>query len=243
MNDSASRPVGPRDPEALRRERAARRTQALRVDDLPEWRRLSVAIRRQIAASLELDADPGTIAKLADQAERLATALETNAPGKRLALVDSAWEENDRAAMAYLPFSPVMGSLNPASFGIEIRRVGDKVVSEVELAEPTEGATGLVHGGVIAAIYDELLAAANLMIKAGGPTGTLTVRYRKPTPLHSPLRFEAWVDRLEDRKVHVHGHCLLGDQRVSEAEAIFVRFAPDRPLAGWTPPGTGRDDD
>jgi hypothetical protein len=73
--------------------------------------------------------------------------------------------------MAYLPFSPVMGRLNPASFGIEIRRVGDKVVSEVELAEPAEGATGLVHGGVIAAIYDEVLAAANLMIKAGGPTG------------------------------------------------------------------------
>jgi acyl-coenzyme A thioesterase PaaI-like protein len=242
LNDPASRPPGPRDPDALRRERAARRTQALRVDALPEWRRLSDAIRRQIAASLELDAEPEVLARLAEQAELLAAALEGRASGKRLALVDSAWEQNERAAMAYLPFSPVMGRLNPASFGIEIRRVGDKVVSEVELAEPAEGATGLVHGGVIAAIYDEVLAAANLMIKAGGPTGTLTVRYRKPTPLYARLRFEAWVDRLEDRKVHVHGHCLLGDERVTEAQAIFVRFAPDRPLSGWTPPGTGREE-
>ncbi len=143
--------------------------------------------------------------------------------------------------MAYLPFSPVMGRLNPASMGIEIRRVGDKVVSEVALAEAAEGATGLVHGGVIAAIYDELLASANLMIKAGGPTGTLTVRYRKPTPLYSRLRFEGWVERIDDRKVYTRGHCLAGDLLVSEAEAIFVRFSVDRQIAGWNPPVTGKD--
>jgi acyl-coenzyme A thioesterase PaaI-like protein len=241
VNESASRPPPLRDPDALRSARAERRTQALRVDALPEWSRLADAIRRQIAASLELDTDPATLSELAAQAEQLACRLEEHALGKRLALVDSAWEQNERAAMAYLPFSPIMGRLNPASFGIEIRRVGEKVVSEVVLAEPAEGATGLVHGGVIAAIYDEVLAAANLMIKAGGPTGTLTVRYRKPTPLYAPLRFEAWVDRLEDRKVHVHGHCLLGEQRLSEAQAVFVRFSPERQLAGWTPPGTGRE--
>ena len=229
-----------RDPER-RRERATRRTQQLRVDDEPERRRLADAIRRQVAASLELDADRATVSNLVLRAEALALELERSAIGKRLALVDSAWERNDRAAMAYLPFSPVMGSLNPASIGIEIRRVGDKVVSEVEFAEPVEGATGLVHGGVISAIYDELLAAANLMIKAGGPTGTLTVRYRKPTPLYSPLRFEGWVDRIDDRKVYTRGHCLLGDLVVSEGEAIFVRFAPDRQIAGWNPPGTGED--
>jgi acyl-coenzyme A thioesterase PaaI-like protein len=240
VNETAPRPDGLRDPDALRRERAARRTQPLRVDELPEWRRLADAIRRQIGASLELDADRSRLADLAERAEALALELERCALGKRLALVDSAWEQNDRAAMAYLPFSPIMGSLNPASFGIEIRRVGDRVVSEIELAEAAEGATGLVHGGVIAAIYDELLASANLMIKAGGPTGTLTVRYRKPTPLYSRLRFEGWVERLDERKVHARGHCLLGDLVVSEAEAVFVRFSADRQIAGWTPPGTGQ---
>lgn len=237
--ESASRPDDSSDPERLRRERAERRTQALRIEEQPEWQRLSDAIRRQIAASLELDADPRVLAELAEGAEALAVRLERHALGKRLALVDSAWEQNEQAAMAYLPFSPIMGRLNPASVGIEIRRVGDRVVSEFELAEAAEGATGLVHGGIIAAIYDEILASANLMIKAGGPTGTLTVRYRKPTPLYSPLRFEAWVDRIEERKVHVHGHCHVGTQLVSEAQAIFVRFSADRQIAGWTPPGTG----
>ena len=230
----------PTNPEAHRSERAARRTQPLRISERPAWRRLSDAIRRQIAASLEQDADESRLEVLALQAEALALELERSATGKRVALVDSAWE-NERGELAYLPFSPVMGRLNPASIGIEIRREGERVVSEVILAEPAEGATGLVHGGVIAAIYDELLASANLMIKAGGPTGTLNVRYRKPTPIYSRLRFEGWVERIDERKVHTRGHCLLGDQVVSEAEAIFVRFSVDRQIAGWNPPETGKD--
>jgi acyl-coenzyme A thioesterase PaaI-like protein len=232
--------VEPADPDALRRERAARRTAPLRNTEQATWQRLSDAIRRQIRAVVEQDADEARLRRLAEQAEALAEALEESASGKRVALVDSAWE-TEPGEMSYLPFSPIMGRLNPASIGVVIRREGEKVVSELRLAEPVEGATGLVHGGVIAGIYDEVLAAANLMIKAGGPTGTLTVRYRRPTPLYSLLRFEGWVERIDDRKVHTRGHCLAGEQVVSEAEAIFVRFAPDRKIAGWQPPETGRD--
>ncbi len=205
---------------------------------LPEWKRLADALRRQIVASVEQDADPALLAAHAERAEALADSLERSAAGKRVALVDSAWE-SERGTLAYLPFSPIMGSLNPASFGIEIRREGERVVSEVRLNEVVEGATGLVHGGVIAGIYDELLASANLMIKSGGPTGTLTVRYRRPTPLYETLRFEGWVERTDAKKVYAKGHCLAGDQVVSEAEAIFVKFSVDKKTAGWQPPGSG----
>lgn len=228
------------DSDARRRERAARRTEPLRVREQAEWRRLADALRRQIAAIVELDAHPATIARLAEQAEAFAGELERVAPGKRVALVESAWGDDPSGAMAYLPFSPIMGSLNPASFGLEVRREGDRVVAEIALGEVAEGATGLVHGGVIAGIYDELLASANIMIKSGGPTGTLTVRYRRPTPLYAPLRFEAWVDGMDERKVYTKGHCLLGDQVVSEGEAVFVKFVPGRQPSGWQPPDTGK---
>ncbi|MEZ4330795.1 MAG: PaaI family thioesterase [Myxococcota bacterium] len=222
-----------------RAERAARRTEPLRVAEQPEWRRLSQAIRRQIAAVVELDADRAALTRLAERAEALAAELEQRAPGKRIALVDSAWE-NEQGTMAYLPFSPIMGALNPASIGIEIRQQDDRVVSEIRLDEVAEGAGGLVHGGVISGIYDELLAAANLMIKSGGPTGTLTIRYRRPTPLYTWLRFEAWVDRTDERKVYAKGHCRVGAEIVTEAEAVFVKFTPDWKKAGWQPPEPGR---
>lgn len=225
--------------EARRAERAARRSTALRVAEQSDWRRLADAIRRQIAASIELDVEPSELAGLAERAEALALALEARAQGKRVALVDSAWE-NEAGTMAYLPFSPIMGTLNPASVGIEIRQEADRVVTEIRFDEVVEGAGGLVHGGVIAGIYDELLAAANLMIKSGGPTGTLTIRYRRPTPLYTPLRFEAWVDRTDERKVYAKGHCRVGDTILTEAEAIFVKFTPDWKKAGWQPPEPGR---
>ena len=48
-----------------------------------------------------------------------------------------------------------------------------------------EGPPTCVHGGVIAETFDEVLGAANMVAGNPGMTGTLTVRYRKPTPLRT----------------------------------------------------------
>ena len=53
-------------------------------------------------------------------------------------------------------------------------------------------------------------------------TGTLTVRYRKPTPLRRELRFEARVTHSEGRKNFAEAQLYAGDQLCAEAEAIFV---------------------
>lgn len=218
--------------DAQRADRLARRTQDLRLADHPDWQRLSDGIRRQIAASIELDADAEQIRVLADQATALAEALEAAALGKRVALVESGWKGQGEI-MAYLPFSPIMGTLNPASLGIEVRAEGDKAVAEIRLGEVVEGGTGLVHGGVIAAIYDEVLAAANILKQVGGPTGTLSVKYRKPTPLYDVLRFEGWVEKIEGRKIQTRGRCLVGDQVVTEAKALFIGFDLDPKASDW----------
>ena len=57
-----------------------------------------------------------------------------------------------------------------------------------------------------------------------GSTATLTTTYRRRTPLHTELRFEAWVDRVDGRKIFTSGHCYADGELVSEAEAMFVRF-------------------
>ena len=59
-------------------------------------------------------------------------------------------------------------------------------------------------------------------------TGTLTIRYRSPTPLHSPLRFEAWVTGVEGRKIYTAGHCHAGDLLTAEAEGIFISISQER---------------
>jgi hypothetical protein len=52
------------------------------------------------------------------------------------------------------------------------------------LTVPTKGPS-CVHGGLIAAVLDEALGMANYVAGMGAMTGTLTVRYSKPTPLNT----------------------------------------------------------
>jgi acyl-CoA thioesterase FadM len=72
---------------------------------------------------------------------------------------------------------------------------------------------------MVAAMYDDLLGRSQL---AAGFTGSITVRYRRPTPLNRDLDVRAWVDRVEGRKRWVHGTCHLDGELLTEAEGLFI---------------------
>ena len=52
-------------------------------------------------------------------------------------------------------------------------------------------------------------------------TGTLTLRFRRATPL-GPLRAEAHIDRIEGVKTFVVGTLSDGDGVTVEAEGVFI---------------------
>jgi len=220
--EKASKPASNAQADAKRMEKSTRRSQPMRFEEHAEWHRLSQAIRRQVEACVEIDADPEAIAGFAERAHALAEELEAVARGKRVGLVESGWDGT--GSMHYLPFSPIMGRLNPASYGLEIHQEGQRAIGLVTLGETAEGAVGLAHGGVISGIWDEVLAAANAIARTGGPTGSLTIRYLKPTPLYEPLRYAAWVERIEERKVLARGECTLNGEVLTEAEGVFIRL-------------------
>lgn len=189
-----------------------------------EWLRLSAALRRAVRSTVELDTSVESLRALAEDAERFADTIEVQATGRRVPLFGSQGIPDQDDLGALMPFSPVLGKLNPISPGIKFRHEQDQVVGRVTFCSSYQGAPGLVHGAVISSIYDELLAMANLMKGVPGPTAKLTIRYRKPTPLHTPLRFEAWVEEARGRRIHTRGRCLDGDRVLTEAEGVFVRI-------------------
>jgi acyl-coenzyme A thioesterase PaaI-like protein len=93
-----------------------------------------------------------------------------------------------------------------------------------------EGPPTCVHGGVIAEMFDELLGSANVITDQGGMTGTLTVRYRKPTPLLAELDLVARMTRTEGRKIFAWGGMYHRGVLTAEAEGIFIRMQPSRML-------------
>jgi acyl-coenzyme A thioesterase PaaI-like protein len=82
-----------------------------------------------------------------------------------------------------------------------------------------------VHGGVIASLFDELLGIVNIAAGLGAMTGTLTIRYRKPTPLLTDLTFEGRPTGVDGRKVYAEGSLYAGGELCAEAEGIFILTA------------------
>ena len=61
-----------------------------------------------------------------------------------------------------------------------------------------------------------------------GMTGSLTIRYRRPTPLLTELVFEAHVDRVEGRKIFTHGKLSANGVLTAEAEGLFIAVGQER---------------
>lgn len=122
----------------------------------------------------------------------------------------------------YFPYSPIVGPHNAIAPPVRMRLDGKVMRGEVTLPAQYVGPPGMVHGGVIALIFDELLGAANVSMGYGGYTGTLSVRYVNKTPIEEPLTMLAWVDRVERRKVFTVGELRHGDTVTATAEGIFI---------------------
>ena len=56
----------------------------------------------------------------------------------------------------------------------------------------------------------------------------LGLRYRRPTPLATPVVFEGWVARTEGRRVHTEGRLRHHEEVTVHASGEFVRLSPER---------------
>jgi acyl-coenzyme A thioesterase PaaI-like protein len=122
--------------------------------------------------------------------------------------------------------SPFIGIANPLAPPMTIRQEGDVIVAEVVFGQAYEGPPGCVHGGYVAAAFDELLGATQSLSGAPGMTGTLTVRYEAPTPLKTLLRMEGRLVGVERRKIFTEGAIIVDDAVTATAKATFIAMQP-----------------
>ena len=102
----------------------------------------------------------------------------------------------------------------------------DIIVGDATVNAMYEGPPGAVHGGYLAGLFDDLLGhTLRLVPGTRAVTGRLTVRYRKPTPLNTPLRFEARLDSVSGRRVQSTVRCLVDGGITAEAQGLFVGVA------------------
>jgi hypothetical protein len=122
----------------------------------------------------------------------------------------------------------VIGEHNPIAPPVDVIVDGQTIRGACNLGVAYEGPPGYVHGAIIAMIFDMLLGLANLASGNPSMTGTLTVKYRRPTPLHTDLTFEASTDRRDGRKVIAKGTVHANGELTAEAEGVFVQLQIDK---------------
>lgn len=87
----------------------------------------------------------------------------------------------------------------------------------------TQGPPGHAHGGSISALLDEAMGTAAWQCGMTVVAAQLTVNFRRPVPLGIEASFEAWIEKIEGRKVTTRGRLFTADGTLfSEASALFL---------------------
>jgi acyl-coenzyme A thioesterase PaaI-like protein len=134
--------------------------------------------------------------------------------------------------LEFVDRSPIIGTMNALAAPMEVQVVssaGESPVVEGRVTFPGsyQGPPGCVHGGFIAAYFDEVLGVVQALSGQPGMTANLSVNYRSPTPLHRPLVFRARIVSVEGRKIKTEGTLHHGETLCAEATAVFVSMSAE----------------
>lgn len=128
----------------------------------------------------------------------------------------------DGTVPAHQPHCLGCGPENPASMGLRMQVVGERVRGRVRFDRRQEGAPGFAHGGAVATVLDDALGTVLILVRRPAVTARLEVDYRAPAFLERDLTVEARCDRIDGRKLHLEGELHDGETLVARARALFL---------------------
>ena len=189
--------------------------------------RLANAMRRVIDHLVQVAAPEEDLSAAADALERYARRL-SKYPISR-SYEGFAESANAGDPHAFFDHSPLIGIANPLAPPIRLAVLGDKVEGRGTFGVAYEGPPGHVHGGFLAAAFDEVLGMAQSLTGNPGMTGTLTIRYRRPTPLLTELVLSKRTSIASTgRKIFTHGTLSANGVLTAEAEGLFIAVGQER---------------
>jgi acyl-coenzyme A thioesterase PaaI-like protein/plasmid stabilization system protein ParE len=207
------------------------------AEEVAAARRVGEALRRVADRLTATSAPPEILSEMAELIEQVGRRL---GPYRQVRDYAGFAEASGLGpGRAFFDWSPLLGQANPLAPPMTVEADRDRIVGRVRFGIAYEGPPGCVHGGLIAAAFDELLGLTQSLSGRVGMTGTLSVKYRRPTPLHTDLLLEGRIEAVEGRKVITSGRMMVGDILTAEATGLFVSIEPERfrALTGRRAPG------
>lgn len=115
------------------------------------------------------------------------------------------------------------GPENCSGLQLVAYRDDDQVYANHSFTEKQVGGPGLAHGGAISAACDDIMGFTLHLAGTPAVTRTLTVRYRRPVPLHVPVRLTAWIVESADHLLHIEATGTIEQQVFFSAVGEFAK--------------------
>jgi hypothetical protein len=167
--------------------------------------RLSRAVRRLNDLVVGSQASADVLERVAEGVERLADVLAPHSSASRFGPGPPVF--GPRMNVNH----PMIGAANPSAPPIRMHPDGEALVGDVVFGTRLEGPPGCAYGGYIAAGFDAILLMTAALNGVAGPTRSLEVRYRRPTPINTPLRYRGAIEWSDERTTRVTGRLLDGE--------------------------------
>lgn len=204
----------------------------------PNRQDAAAALRALNDAFVAHHADPASLLRIHDFARAMAAELATCDRRDRAGMLAQhvgrifGGEERERlpepSGLDPMTDRAVGGVCNPISVPLDFSHEGREVVIRTTLGASYEGAPGRAHGGMVAALFDDVTGFVLPLIGTPAYTGQLTVRYHHAVPVETPLVFRCRLGGRDGRKVTVTADCHAGDRLVASAEALFITVETGR---------------
>jgi acyl-coenzyme A thioesterase PaaI-like protein len=196
------------------------------AEELSARAHAGAAVRDLGHALVGHDNPPELLERAAHTVEALAVQLSSgpirSRPGRDMQNRAAEEPPPDGTVFESYPDRPISGAASPWGVDLVVSRDGDGVIGRCTLRAAHEGAPERSHGGVTAAIFDDLFGFVLAVNQLAAFTGELTVRYVGPAPLHVPLEFRARMVGRDGRKLYMEAQASSGDGLFATAKAVFI---------------------
>ena len=120
----------------------------------------------------------------------------------------------------------VCGPKNECGLGLKFDRSGDKVTTRYTPLDHHQGFPGILHGGIISSLLDEVMSRVSVLEGKWTQTVKLEVIFRRPISLCQTVTAEAKKVGERRKLVQAEGMILLEDGSfAAEAKGMFAPVA------------------
>jgi acyl-coenzyme A thioesterase PaaI-like protein len=90
---------------------------------------------------------------------------------------------------------------------------------------------GVMHGGLITAMLDEIIGRTAIAHNLWCMTAQLSIRFKKPVPIGAPLKLKGTITKKSNRLLEGRGEIRLADGSLAvEATGTYIKI-PDEQIA------------